>query len=111
MSETNQNNQGQAQHSSSVFSFLYRTRVKVLKGSTTIMNLSLLFALVSLLFAPWLVIIGFVVALVLGYRFSITRNDPGFAESIQNVVQQAAGNVKSAVDSFSPKNDQDAGEQ
>jgi len=87
MSEMNQRDQCQARQTNSVFSFLYRTRVRVIKGSTTIMNLSLLFSLLSLLFAPWLVVIGCVVALVLGYRFSVAGNDPGFTESFHNVVQ------------------------
>ena len=110
MSEMNQNKQGQDHQNSSAFSFLYRTRVKIVKGSVSIMNLSLIFMLLSLLVAPWLVVIGCVVALVLGYRFSITRNDPGFTESFNNVVQQAAGNMKSAVDNFSQKSPQDTEE-
>jgi len=104
MSEMNQKDQCQTRHTNSVFSFLYRTRVRIFKGNTTVMNLSLLFSLLSLLFAPWLVVIGSVVALVLGYRFSVARNDPGFTESFHNVVHQAAGNVKNAVDNFSQKN-------
>ena len=111
MSEMNQKDQGQTRKTNSVFSFLYRTRVKIFKGSTAIMNLSLLFTLLSLIFAPWLVVIGSVAALVLGYRFSFTRNDPTFSDSFQSVVHQAAGNVKNAVDSFSPKNAQDEEEQ
>ena len=106
MNETRQNHQ-----TGSLFSFLYRTRVKVSKDSVSILNLSLTFMLLSLLFAPWLVIIGGIVALVMGYRFNIARNDPSFTDSFDNMVQQAAGNVKSAVNSFTQKGPTEGGEQ
>ena len=57
-----------------VFSVLYRTRVKVQKDDTPILNLSLIFSIIAVCSAPWLAVIGLVVALVLGYRFSIERN-------------------------------------
>ena len=41
-----------------------------------------------------------VVALVLGYRFSIERNAAEFSGSFQDVVNSAAANVKGAVNSF-----------
>ena len=50
-----------------VFSFLYRTRVKVTKDETPILNFSLLFTIVAVVCAPWLAVIGLVVALALGY--------------------------------------------
>ena len=58
----------------SIFSFLYRNRVVVSKENMTIANLSITFSLFSLLCTPWLVVIGAVVALVLGYRFSMEKN-------------------------------------
>lgn len=84
----------------SLFSFLYRTRIKVMKGNTTIVNLSVIFSVIALLSAPWLVIIGAMVALALGYRFSMERNAEGFSGSFGNVVRGAASTVKSAVESF-----------
>ena len=45
------------------FSLLYRTRLVITKGDTTILNLSVLFSVISLLCAPWLVVIGAIVAL------------------------------------------------
>ena len=48
-----------------VFSVLYRTRVKVQKDDTPILNLSLIFSVVAVCSAPWLAVIGLVVALVL----------------------------------------------
>ena len=81
------------------FSVLYRTRLKVTKDGETIINLSALFSIISLLCAPWLVVIGGIVALVLGYKFAIDRNGLGFEQSFDNVIRNAAGNVKSAVES------------
>ena len=80
------------------FSILYRTRVKVCKEETTIINLSLLFSLLALLSAPWLVVVGFVIALALGYRFSIEKNALGFCGNFDEVIRDAAQNVKDVVD-------------
>lgn len=52
---------------------LTQTRIKVCKGDMTIVNLSLLFSLLALLCAPWLVILGVVAALALGYRITVTE--------------------------------------
>ena len=83
-----------------VFSVLYRTRVKVQKDDTPILNLSLIFSIIAVCSAPWLAVIGLVVALVLGYRFSIERNAAEFSGSFQDVVNSAAANVKGEVNSF-----------
>ena len=80
------------------FSILYRTRVKVCKEETTIINLSLLFSLLALLSAPWLVVAGFVIALALGYRFSIEKNASGFCGNFDEVIRDAAQNMKDMVD-------------
>ena len=90
----NTNNQGKT----GFFSMLYRTRLMVTKGETTIVNLSLLFSVIALLCAPWLVIIGAIVALVLGYRFGIERNAPAFDKDFEHLVKDAADNVKHAVE-------------
>ena len=82
-----------------IFSFLYRTRVKVDKEQTPILNLSLIFSILAVCSAPWLAVIGLIVALALGYRFSIERNAPAFCGSFQEVVKDAAANVKATVDS------------
>ncbi len=84
---------------SGLFSLLYRTRFMVTKGETTIVNLSVLFAVIALLCAPWLVVIGAVIALALGYHFAIKRNDGGFGNDFEKVVKDAANNVKHAVQS------------
>ena len=82
------------------FSVLYRTRVKVHKGATPIVNLSLIFTLFAAGSAPWVAVTGLVIALILGYRFSIERDSPDFAGSFGDVVHSASQNVQNAVDSF-----------
>ena len=77
-----------------VFSVLYRTRVKVQKDDTPILNLSLIFSIIAVCSAPWLAVIGLVVALVLGYRFSIERNAAEFSGSFQDVVNSVARKTK-----------------
>ncbi|MEG0901288.1 MAG: DUF4342 domain-containing protein [Clostridia bacterium] len=97
MSEQNVN--GSGANGNHVFSFLYRTRIKVNKGETSILNLSLVFSVLAVISAPWLAAAGLIIALVLGYRFSIERNAAAFTSNFQDIVKDAAGNVKSAVDS------------
>ena len=81
------------------FSFLYRTRVKVCKGQTPIINLSLLFTLLAVSTAPWLAVAGLIIALALGYRFSIEKNAPQFSGDFDEVVRDAAQNVKNTTNS------------
>jgi hypothetical protein len=42
-----------------------------------------LFSILALLFAPWVVVIGAIVALILGYRFAIDRNAAGFSGALK----------------------------
>ena len=81
------------------FSVLYRTRFRASKNGETVVNLSLLFTIIALLSAPWLVIIGLIAAVAMGYRFSIDSNGLGFEQNFDDVVRNAAQNVKGAVDS------------
>ena len=80
------------------FSLLYRTRIVITKDNTTILNLSILFGIIALLTAPWLVVIGAIVALVLGYKFAIDRNATAFDKDFEHVVKDAAENVKQVVE-------------
>lgn len=102
---TQNNNNGLDKNN--IFSFLYRTRIKITKGDVTILNLSLIFFILSLLCAPWLVVIGCIVAMVLGYRFGCERNAQGFSGSFDHVVHDAASNVKSAVETFTKEKGED----
>ena len=76
------------------FKVMYRIRVKVSRGDTTIINLSLLFSIVALLSAPWLVVLGVLIALVMGYHISIERNSSGFESSFEEVVENTKRNVQ-----------------
>lgn len=83
------------------FDFLYRMRLIVTRREMTILNLSALFMIVALIFAPHLCIFGLIVALVLGYHVTIKRNSPDFAaDSLEDIVHNAARNVQESVKSF-----------
>lgn len=83
---------------SALASKLYRFRLKVRKGDTVILNLSMLFSILAVLVSPHLVIAGAIIALILGYRISFDRNDSAFAaENLERMVRNAAQNVKSSV--------------
>ena len=89
---------------SSVMNFLhkcYRARIKIRKADTIILNISTIFAALSLLISPHLVIIGVIVCLVLGYKFSFDKHDHAFdGENLERTVRHAAENVKSTVGDF-----------
>lgn len=87
-----------------IFSTLYGTRICVKKDSAPIVNLSLLFCLIALLTAPWLVIGGAIAAVALGYKFSIARRAEGFCSSFDDVVREAKDNVRNAVDAVTDHN-------
>ena len=58
----------------------------------------LAFALLAAVSAPWVAVAGLAVALALGYRIRVERNASGFSGDFQQVVRDAAGHVKAAVD-------------
>lgn len=77
---------------------LYRARLKISKDETPVVNVSALFSLLGLIIAPHLVIVGAIASLVLGYKFTFNKNDPGFAgENLERMVRNAADNVKASV--------------
>lgn len=76
------------------FKVMYTTRIKMTRGEMPILNLSVLFSIIALLTAPWLVIAGVVVALIMGYRVSVDSSGAGFETSFQEVVQTGKENVK-----------------
>ena len=79
---------------------LYRSRVKIRKGDTSILNVSVLFAGICLILAPHITIAGIIVSMILGYQFSFTGMDPDFAsENLEKMVRSAAQNAKSSVSS------------
>ena len=79
---------------------LYRSRLKIHKDNTPIINISVLFAAACLLFAPHLTIVGIIISMILGYRFSFTKMDESFsADSLEKMVRSAAQNAKTSVSS------------
>ena len=80
---------------------LYRSRVKIRKGDTTIINVSVLFAILSLLpFALPITVIGIIASIILGYQFSFSSMDPDFAtDNLEKMVKNAAQNAKNSVSS------------
>jgi hypothetical protein len=80
--------------SNNFFKVMYRTRLKIRRGDTPILNLSMLFSLISLLTAPWLVVLGLLAALVMGYHISIDRSGSGFENSFGEVFENGKRNVQ-----------------
>ncbi len=77
---------------------LYRSRIKIRKGDTSIVNVSVLFGGLCLLLAPHMTIAGVIVSMILGYQFSFSGMDPEFAsDSLEKMVKNAAQNAKSSV--------------
>ena len=77
---------------------LYRCRVKVQKEKTPILNFSVLFGALCLIVAPHLTIFGFILSLILGYQFSVSKMDEDFAsDSLEKMVKNAAQNAKNSV--------------
>ncbi len=73
-------------------------RIKVSREGTPVLNWSVLFAGLCLVFAPHMTLIGSVAAMLLGYQFSFDPDarDFGTAE-IEDTVRNAAQNVQSAM--------------
>ncbi len=85
----------------SLFNTLYRMRVKVNKGNVPIINVSVLFVIFMALTAFWVLIIGGVAAIVLGYRFAFERNSADFSsDNLKNIVKNASSNVKNTAFTF-----------
>lgn len=89
---------------SSVMNFIhkcFRARVKIRRDDTPILNVSALFAALSVLISPYLVIVGAITSLVLGYKFSFDKHDHAFdGENLERTVRHAAENVKTSVNDF-----------
>ena len=89
---------------SGVMNFLhkcYRARVKIHREETPILNISAIFAALSLVISPYLVVIAVIVCLVLGYKFTFVKHDHAFdGENLEQTVRNAAANVKTSVNDF-----------
>lgn len=84
-----------------LISKLYAARIRIVKDDVIVLNISALFSILGVIFAAHLVIIGAIVSLVLGYKFSFIRSDPAFeSEKLERMVRTAADNVRSSVNDF-----------
>ena len=84
-----------------IFHYLYRLRLKIKKEDITIINLSSLFVIFALLISPWLVIIGLLLALVLGYKVRLDSKSHEFDDvTFEDTLKHAGENIKHTVDSF-----------
>ncbi len=90
----------------------FRARVKVRREDTPIINVSAIFAVLAVCISPHLVIIGAIIALVLGYKFSFEKHDHAFdGENLERTVRSAAENVKTSVGDFTRSFQQSAQEK
>ena len=86
---------------------MLRTRIKVRKGDTLIINLSVLFVvgaalLMGLHRAFGIAAFGLILGLLMGYQINIDNNDEGFTqEKVEKIVRNAADNVKKTVNGIS----------
>ena len=86
---------------------MLRTRIKVRKGDTPIINLSVLFVvgaalLMGLHRAFGIAVFGLILGLLMGYQINIDNNDEGFTqEKVEKIVRNAADNVKKTVNGIS----------
>ena len=84
-----------------IFYILYRLRLKISKENIVILNLSALFMIFALLFAPWVVIVGMLFALVMGYHIRIDRRSKEFEDvSLEQNIKHAGENIKQTVDNI-----------
>lgn len=95
-----------SEKTNSIFTKLYANRICVKRSNTPVINLSLLFCLIALLTAPWLVIGGAIAALALGYKFSYVSGAAEFSSSFDEVVQDAKTNVRNVVDAVTDNHSQ-----
>ncbi|MBQ8655199.1 MAG: hypothetical protein IJ507_09705 [Clostridia bacterium] len=91
---------------------MYQFRIKVRKDNVPILNLSLLFMLLTLLVSPHILLIGVILMLILGYKVSFEKRDNDFVSAnLEKMVRNAAQNVKDSVASmaqeFSDLGDED----
>ncbi len=110
----NKNSQSSDSHKGfkGVFNFLYRLRLRVRKGETTVVNLSSLFMLFVLAVAPEVLVIGIIVSLVMGYRINILRDSREFGdETFDSMVKNAKTNVQSTVSGFAQQFSQTKGSE
>ena len=85
-----------------LFNTLFRIRLMVSRDGTVVANLSSLFVMAAVIFAPHVVVVGVIASLLLGYRVNVKRNDPAFAaDNFDSMVKTARANVQNTMQGFS----------
>ena len=77
-----------------ITAFLFGNRIIITKGTKTAANLPILAGIIACLCAIRLTIFAVIIAMILGYRFSIEKFD---SKSFDAAVQDATKRVKTAV--------------
>jgi hypothetical protein len=85
----------------------FQTRFVIQNKEETIVNLSINFMILAFLAAFHLVIIGLILALIIGYKFKITKQK-GSDIDVKQVIYDAANKAKKAVDNMTEKDDEKA---
>lgn len=84
-----------------VVAFLYQTRIHVTYRDQTVINLSVVFLIISAVFSPYLILLGAILALAFGYRISFVRNDSGFVfGEVRKNVERTRDTVKSSIETI-----------
>ena len=92
-----ENNGNKGSKAAGILQKLFRFRLKIDRKGTPIVNVSSIFALACLIFAPHMSIVGVVASLLLGYHINLESddNDTELEERIRN----AAANVRTTAKS------------
>jgi len=82
------------------------TRVHITRGDMTIVNLTLLFLIAFVCFAPWLAIASVVMIFLLNLRVNLIKNSDVYAsETLKSMVDGAAVTFKVNVENLTAKRD------
>lgn len=77
---------------------LYQMRIRISRKGTPVLNWSVLFSALCVLFAPHMSIVGAAAALLLGYEFSFDAGGAGFsADNLEKTIRDAAAGLKTTV--------------
>ena len=87
-----ENNNGNKGKGMNLLQKLYRYRLKIDRNGTPIVNLSSLFCLAGLIFAPHVTITGLIISLILGYHINLEAE--GDAQDLEQSLSGAAETVK-----------------
>lgn len=90
--ENNRNNGNNGNKAVGILQKLLRYRLKIDRKGTPIVNISSLFALACLIFAPHMSIVGVVASLLLGYHIKLDTEDED--QELEERIRKAADNVK-----------------